>query len=282
MESVVKKNRIKAHLEALKQRDEKAMGIFVTNGFPTREATLPILEAIDDAGADFIELGMPFSDPLAEGLPIQQSSEVALKNGTTMKDAFSVVKAFRKNRDTPLLLMGYLNPVFRYGVSNFCRDAHSSGVDGLILPDLPPEESEIIQEAAEAHNLDLVFLIAPNTPDERITKTDELASAFVYAVSMTGLTGTAINGMDEVSGYLKRAKSLVQHNPLMVGFGIKSFEDATRLSQQTDGFIVGSAVIKLIEKLWQDASLSNQDRLEQLSAFVQQLKYGNKASHIPA
>ncbi len=282
MESVVKKNRIKTHLAALKQRDEKAMGIFVTNGFPTREATLPILEAIDDAGADFIELGMPFSDPLAEGLPIQQSSEVALKNGVTMKDAFSVVKEFRKNRDTPILLMGYLNPVFRYGISNFCRDAHSSGVDGLILPDLPPEESEIIREAAEAHNLDLVFLIAPNTPDERIVKTDELATAFVYAVSMTGLTGTAINGMDAVSGYLQRANSLVQHNPLMVGFGIKSFDDAMRLSQQTDGFIVGSAVIKLIEKLWQDASLSNQERLGQLTAFVRQLKYGNKASHIPA
>ncbi len=258
------------------------MGIFVTNGFPERHATNAILETIDAAGADFIELGMPFSDPLAEGLPIQQSSEQALRNGVTMTDAFKTAENFRKKSDTPLLLMGYLNPVFRYGVSNFCKDAHSSGVDGLILPDLPPEESNLIREAAAAHDLNLVFLIAPNTPDARIAKTDELSTAFVYAVSMTGLTGTAINGMDAVSSYLQRARSLVNNNPLMVGFGIKSFEDAMRLSEHTDGFIVGSAVIKLLEKLWQDASLTDEARLSQLQAFVQQLKHGNKDASVPA
>ena len=275
MNAVIEKSRIRQHLGELQRRGEKAMGIFVTNGFPNRDATASILKAIDKAGADFIELGMPFSDPLAEGLPIQQSSEQALKNGVTMKDAFLVAEDFRKESDTPLLLMGYLNPVFRYGISNFCRDARSSGVDGLILPDLPPEESYLITEAADAHDLDLVFLIAPNTPDDRIIKTDQLSSAFVYAVSMTGLTGTAIGAMDAVSAYLQRAKSLVKQNPLMVGFGIKSFEDAMRLSQHTDGFIVGSAVIKLIEKLWQDASLSTQDRLEHTSAFVEGVKRGN-------
>lgn len=268
-------SRIRRHLQALKEKDEKAMGIFVTNGFPERDATLSILQAIDKAGADFIELGMPFSDPLAEGLPIQQSSERALRNGVTMKDTFTVVEHFRRSSDTPVLLMGYLNPVFRYGVSNFCRDAHSSGVDGLILPDLPPEENNLIREAAEAHNLNLVFLIAPNTPDERIVKTDELSSAFVYAVSMTGLTGTAINGMDAVSDYLQRARSLVQKNPLMVGFGIKSFADAMRLSRHTDGFIVGSAVIKLLESLWQDGSLSDEERLDRLQSFIKQLKSGD-------
>ncbi len=272
-------SRIRRHLQALKEKDEKAMGIFVTNGFPERDATLSILKAIDKAGADFIELGMPFSDPLAEGLPIQQSSERALRNGVTMKDAFTVTEQFRRESDTPLLLMGYLNPVFRYGVSNFCRDANSSGVDGLILPDLPPEENNLIREAAEAHNLNLVFLIAPNTPDERIAKTDELSSAFVYAVSMTGLTGTAINGLDAVSDYLKRARSLVKENPLMVGFGIKSFADAMRLSRHTDGFIVGSAVINLLESLWQDDALSDKERLAHVKSFINRLKLGD---NVPA
>ncbi len=275
-------NRIREHLANLQARQEKAMGIFVTNGFPERDATLSILNAIDAGGADFIELGMPFSDPLAEGLPIQQSSERALANGVTMKDAFDVTEKFRKTSDTPLLLMGYLNPVFRYGVSNFCRDANSSGVDGLILPDLPPEESEIIREAAAAHNLNLVFLIAPNTPDERIKTTDDLSTAFVYAVSMTGLTGTSIGGIDAVSAYLKRAKSLVQQNPLLVGFGIKSFEDAARLSQHTDGYIVGSALIKKLETLWADTSLSDEERLAQTTSFVNALKYGTQNAHIPA
>lgn len=275
MTNIVEKSRVRRHLQALKEKNQKAMGIFVTNGFPEQRATLSILQAIDNAGADFIELGMPFSDPLAEGLPIQQSSEQALRNGVTMKDAFTVAEKFRRDSDTPLLLMGYLNPVFRYGVSNFCRDAHSSGVDGLILPDLPPEESYLIREAAEAHNLNLVFLIAPNTPDARIVKTDELSSAFVYAVSMTGLTGTAIDGMDAVSAYLQRARSLVKQNPLMVGFGIKSFADAMRLSRHTDGFIVGSAVIKMLETLWQDTSLSDEERLARTQSFIKRLKLGD-------
>lgn len=254
------------------------MGIFLTNGFPTKAATLPLLQAIDEAGADFIELGMPFSDPLAEGLPIQQSSEIALNNGVTMEDAFRVSAEFRKKSDTPLLLMGYINPVFRYGISNFCRDAHSSGVNGLILPDLPPEESAMIREAAYKHNLDLVFLIAPNTPDDRIQETDELATAFVYAVSMTGLTGTTINSKDAVSEYLERAQRIVQNNPLLVGFGIKTYEDAMKLSRHTDGFIVGSAVIKAVAALWQNQQLTMEEKLQKVRTMVASLKYGEQAS----
>ena len=276
-DQIVETNRIKSHFDTLKARNEKAMGIFVTSGFPTLEATLPILHTIDEAGADFIELGMPFSDPLAEGLPIQLSSERALKNGVSMKDTLNTAEKFRKKSDTPLLLMGYLNPLFRYGISNFCRDAHSSGVDGLILPDLPAEERHLIQEAASRHQMNLVFLIAPNTPDERIALADEHASAFVYAVSMTGLTGTKIGAIDAVSSYLQRARRLVTNNPLLVGFGIKSHEDARRLSQYTDGYIVGSAVIKLLERCWDDQSLSNEDRHRRLRSFIHTLKYGDLA-----
>lgn len=270
-------SRIHRTIEACRARGEKAMGLFLTNGFPDPQSTLPLLEAIDDGGADFIELGMPFSDPLAEGLPIQRASARALRHGVTMDDAFRTAEAFRRGRDTPLLLMGYVNPLLRYGVGNFCRAARSSGVDGLILPDLPPEESALIEDEARAAGLDLVFLIAPNTPDARVRVVDERAGAFVYAVSVTGLTGTALGAVDAVEAYLQRARRLVTRNPLLVGFGIRSHEDALRLSRHTDGFIVGSALITLVERLWDDAEGRPEERLAAVRRFVHALKYGDAA-----
>jgi len=259
----------------LRSQGEKAMGLFLTNGFPNPGATLPILRAIDDAGVDFIELGMPFSDPLAEGLPIQRSSERALSHGVTMDDAFDTAAGFRKMSDTPLLLMGYVNPVLKYGPDRFCERAQAAGVDGLILPDVPPEEAGFIADAAKRHDLDIVFLIAPNTSDERIRRIDELASGFVYAVSVTGLTGSALSG--DVDLYLKRARSLVTDNALLVGFGIKSHDDAMQLSEHTDGFIVGSALINRCAEVWADPSLTDEDRLDAVRTFVSDLKYGPAA-----
>ncbi|MDX1532002.1 MAG: tryptophan synthase subunit alpha, partial [Rhodothermales bacterium] len=233
------------------------MGLFLTSGFPEPAATLPLLRALDDGGADFIELGMPFSDPLAEGLPIQQASARALAHGTTMADAFRTAEAFRGKSPTPLLLMGYVNPVLRYGPAAFCRDAAAAGVDGLILPDLPPEEADLVAEHAEASGLPLVFLVAPNTPDERVRLVDERATGFVYAVSVAGLTGGEIADADAVSAYLERVRRLVRNNPLLVGFGIRTAADAARLSRPTDGFIVGSALIREVERLWDDAALDD-------------------------
>ena len=219
--------------------------------------------------------GMPFSDPLAEGLPIQQSSARALGHGVKMEDAFRTAEQFRAHSETPLLLMGYVNPILRYGVSNFCQAARSSGVDGLILPDLPPEESHLVAGQAQQAGLDMVYLIAPNTPDHRIAEIDALASGFVYAVSITGITGSGLGDrLDAVAAYLQRARRLVQHNPVLVGFGIKTHADAMRLSRHTDGFIVGSALIRLIERLWDDASLTPNERLRQVQHFAQALKYG--------
>ena len=266
--------RIHTALSALKARNEKAMGLFLTSGFPDPDSTLPLLHAIDEAGADFIELGMPFSDPLAEGLPIQRSSTRALSHGVTMDDAFRTASAFRENSETPLFLMGYINPVLRYGVKRFCQRAGEAGVDGLILPDLPVEESAMIKEEADRKDLRLVYLIAPNTPDDRIIQIDQLANAFVYAVSVTGLTGSSLDAVDTVTSYLQRARRLVQNNPLMVGFGITSHEDATRLSQSTDGFIVGSALIRQVEALWDDDALDRETRLNQVRRFVHSLKHG--------
>ena len=266
---------LRSAIEAAGARGEKAMGLFLTNGFPDRDSTLPILQAADEAGADFIELGMPFSDPLAEGLPIQRSSERALKQGIRMSDAFRLAEAFRRSSQTPLVLMGYINPVLRYGVSNFCRDARSSGVQGLILPDLPPEEREIVDGEARAQGLDFISLIAPNSSDTRIAEVDAASRGFVYAVSMTGLTGTQIGGMDAVQAYLERARRLVTRNPLMVGFGIRTHADAMRLSAHTDGFIIGSALIDMADRTWADVSLTPAARLDAIRRFVHTLKYGD-------
>ncbi len=253
----------------------KAMGIFITSGFPNPDVTLEILNAIDAGGADFIELGMPFSDPLAEGLPIQQSSERALAAGASMKTTMEAALRFRAGSDTPLLLMGYLNPVIRFGVSNFFQTAASCGVDGVILPDLPPSERPLVAGAAESAGVDVIQLIAPNTSDERIRLVDDVSSGFVYAVSITGLTGTGHGQSGAVNQYLRKARTLVTHNPLLVGFGISSHEDAMRLSEHTDGFIVGSAVIRKVDALYGDSSLTSAERAAALSRFVRDLKQGS-------
>ena len=262
----------------LKQRQQPAMGLFLTSGFPHPEASLPLLHTLAEAGADFLELGMPFSDPLAEGKPIQRASEVALAQGITMQDTLQTVARFRTQSEVPLLLMGYYNPILRYGIKTFCMDAKEAGVDGLIIADLPPEEAGELHQEATAAGLAMVYLIAPNTPDERIRTIDTLATGFVYAVSVTGLTGSSIQ-VQAVEPYLQRARRHIQKNPLLVGFGIKSPEDARRLSAYTDGYIVGSALIQKIENLWQDAVLSEGERLQSVREFVRYLKVGGHVSH---
>ncbi len=274
-------SRIRDAIAAAGHRGEKAMGLFVTSGFPNPESTLRILQEIDRNGADFIELGMPFSDPLGEGLPIQRSSERALRKGIRLEGTLETARAFRGSSETPLLLMGYINPIFHFGIRRFCRAAVDAGVDGLILPDLPPEESGIIRGEAAAAGLAMVNLIAPNTPDGRVRNIDEMTTAFVYAVSITGLTGTGLGSVDSVETYLARVRALVQKNPLLVGFGIKSHDDAVRLSRHTDGFIVGSALIRLIETAWDDPSLGADARLERIASFTRQLKYGAAAVESP-
>lgn len=270
-------SRLDDTFETLRARNEKAMGLFLTDGFPNPDATVPLLHALDRGGVDFIELGMPFSDPLAEGRPIQKASARALDHGVTMRDTFARAETFRAESDTPVLLMGYVNPVLKYGIEAFCRDAAAAGVDGLILPDLPPEESDDLTSAAARHDLDLVFLIAPNSSDDRIRAVDERATGFVYAVSVTGLTGSDLDGTPTVDDYLQRAQDLVQQNPLLVGFGIKTHEDAMRLSQHTDGFIVGSALINRVEALWDEEQPPVDERLDAVSAFARRLKQGTPA-----
>ena len=268
--------RLRRHLLDLRAQGETAMGLFLTSGFPQRDATLDILRAVDAGGADFIELGMPFSDPVAEGLPIQEASERALRGGATMADAFETARALRAESETPVVLMGYANPVFRYGASDFCADAGSAGVDGLILPDLPLEESDELEHHAAAHGLAITHLVAPNTPPERVALAAARSTGFVYAVSVAGLTGSGLGDADATDAYLARTRDAVGHAadgvPLNVGFGIKTRQDAARLTQHTDGFIVGSALIRTVEALWDDDSLSDTERLDAVSAWARALK----------
>ena len=267
--------RLRTVLSELKRRREKAMGLFLTNGFPSLDATVPLLRALDAGGADFLEIGMPFSDPLAEGLPVQRSSARALAGGVQMEDVFRTARTFRERSETPLLLMGYINPILQYGVGNFCAAARSSGIDGLIIPDLPPEEAGLITASADECQLEMVFLLAPNTSDVRARRIDQLSTGFVYAVSVTGTTGACLeHRMENVARYLERANRIIEYNPVLVGFGIKTHADARRLCRHADGFIVGSALVEVIEGLWNDSSLSFTDRLEGVRQFARNLAAG--------
>jgi tryptophan synthase alpha chain len=252
---------------------EKIMSLFLTAGYPDPEATVDLILGFEENGVDLVELGMPFSDPLADGPTIQYSSNVAIEQGITMKKILNIVEQVREKSDIPIILMGYINPVLRYGAERFCHDAAEAGVDGLIIPDIPIEESGILKGEADKNELPIIYLVAPNTSDERMRKIDEQSQGFVYCVSVTGVTG-AREG-DEVARsvqrFISRVKQNVTKNPKMVGFGIKSHEDAQRIAADMDGFIVGSALIDTIrdnypEEGWKD----------EVFAFVRSLKYGKE------
>ena len=235
-------------------KKEKVLNVYCTAGYPYLDSTLEVIKALQENGADIIELGMPYSDPLADGPVIQESSTVALKNGMTIKKLFEQLKDFR-SQDSPLgdggknlgvLLMGYMNPVLQYGFEKFCANAASVGIDGLIIPDLPEYEFENEYGAIiKKYGLDFIFLVTPETSNERVKKLDELSSGFLYAVSSSSTTGRDKN-MTDVQGYLQRLRGLKLKNPILVGFGIKdkaSFESACA---HTDGAIIGSAYIKAL------------------------------------
>jgi tryptophan synthase alpha chain len=270
-------SRLKAHLESIAAAGEKALGMFITSGFPDLDATPDLLRAIDAGGADFIELGMPFSDPLAEGIPIQRSSERALAAGVTMRQTLEYAADFTASSDTPLLLMGYGNPVMRYGIDRFFEEARTAGVQGVILPDVLPAPDSPFFCAAAAHGVDTVCLVSPTTPQERVTYIDELSSGFVYAVSVTGVTGADKGDAKPIQDYLRRIRPAVSRNALLVGFGIRSAEDVASMVAETDGAIVGSALVNLVAACWDDSDLSHAQRLERVEAFVRELKSGTSS-----
>lgn len=268
---IAQKSRIQSLFEN-RSSSEKVMSLFISAGYPDLESTVGLILGFEKNGADLIELGMPFSDPLADGHTIQYASNTAIKNGITMDKIFGMVHEIRKSSEIPLILMGYINPIMKYGIDRFCEEAARSGVDGLIIPDAPVEESSIISKPAADYNLDLIYLVAPNSSDERMKVVDEHSKGFVYCVSVTGVTG-AREG-DEVAKsverFIDRVQKNVRKNPKLVGFGIKNYQDAQIISKEVDGFIVGSALIDTIRSEYPE-----QGWREKVLSFVKELKYGN-------
>jgi len=225
---------------------EKLLSIFVTAGFPEIDSTKEIILALDEAGVDFIELGIPFSDPIADGPVIQKASDRAIDNGVNIENIFQMMMEIRKISQIPIILMGYLNPINKMGIETFLDKAKSSEVDGLIIPDWNLEENQRYSDILKNYDLDIIHLVAPNTPPDRIKLIDQISSSFIYCVAYTGVTGQDNKPTEDTSHFLKTIREDLNH-PLMIGFGIKSREDYLTSTNYADGVIIGSAFIQLLE-----------------------------------
>lgn len=239
-------NRIEKLFESKPQR---VLNVYFTAGYPKLNDTTEIIEALANSGADLIEIGVPFSDPIADGPTIQASNDVALANGMTLKTLLSQLKGIREKVDIPIILMGYINPIVQYGVEKFCADCQEVGVDGLILPDLPMfEYLEVHKPVFEKHGLLNIFLITPQTSDERIKQIDENSSGFIYMVSSASTTGAKTGISDEQEAYFKRVNDMGLKNPRLIGFGISNKETFGKACKNANGAIIGSAFIKMLEQ----------------------------------
>jgi tryptophan synthase alpha chain len=239
-------SRIKTTFDALKAQGKKALIPYITGGDPLKEATVPMMHALVDAGSDIIELGVPFSDPMADGPTIQLACERALEHGTSLRDVLAMVKEFRTtNTETPVVLMGYLNPVEAMGYQTFVDRAVEAGVDGVLMVDLPPEEACDVDSIFKDAGLDVVYLIAPTTTDKRIESIGKSGSGYVYYVSLKGVTGSKALDVDDVARNLERIRAHVSI-PVGVGFGIQDGETAAKVAAISDGVIVGSALVNRI------------------------------------
>ena len=231
---------------------EAVLNIYYTAGYPNTDDTLRIAEALAKSGADMLEIGIPFSDPVADGPTIQESSKIVLYQSMTLELLFTQLKDLRTSVDIPVLLMGYINPILQYGIERFCRDCKSVGIDGVILPDLPLQEfKDHYQTLFEGHNLHNVFLISPNTSEDRIRMIDGVSEGFVYMVSSSSITGAKAGVEDSQIHYFERVNAMKLSNPRLIGFGISNKETFDKASQYANGAIIGSA---FINQLKEDAS----------------------------
>jgi tryptophan synthase alpha chain len=248
-------NRLDKTLAALGQSNRSGLVAYFTAGDPTPEATLDLLRGLSGAGADVIELGMPFSDPVADGPIIQRANTRALQAGQTMEKTLSLVGAFRQHdARTPLVLMGYLNPILRYAIAPFMADASAAGVDGLIVLDLPPEHAGEMARAAQRNNIHLIRMTAPTTDDERLSRSLRTASGFVYHVMLAGTTGSALPTGSEISKALAGVRAQTGL-PIAAGFGIRSPEQARLVARHADLVVVGSRLVEVLEQDGIDAAL---------------------------
>lgn len=242
-------NRIAARFAELKNQNRKGLVTFITAGDPDAATSQAILNDLPHWGADIIELGMPFSDPMADGPAIQDAGGRALKAGADMKQTLAMAKAFRAKHDkTPLILMGYYNPIYSYGVEKFAKDAATAGADGLIIVDLPPEEDAELREPAQKAGLDIIRLVTPTTDDKRLEVILDGAGGFIYVVAIAGVTGTASANADALKPLLERLRKRTKL-PVAVGFGINTPADARAMAVHADAVVVGSAIVRTIGAL---------------------------------
>ena len=242
--------RVKNKFKELKQKKQKAFGVFLTAGYPSLEYSKDIFKIILDAEVDFIEIGLPFSDPMADGPLIQHSSQIAIEQNTSVEECFKLVKEIRKiNNEIPIILMGYYNPIHYYGNLKFIKKAVLSGIDGLIIVDLPMEEDEEFYNLSYKNNLPLIRLVTPTTDEERLKKILKNAHGFVYYVSVTGITGTKSASVNDVKNKIKVIKKIT-NLPVIAGFGIKNSVDAKKMSSISDGIVIGSSLVNKIEEVY--------------------------------
>jgi tryptophan synthase alpha chain len=272
--SGTKNGRIEARFEKLKQEKRAALVTFISAGDPDYGNSLEILKALPDAGADIVELGMPFTDPMADGPAIQAAGLRALNAGQTMKKTLAMAGEFRKgNSDTPLILMGYFNPIHSYGLEKFVVDASEAGVDGLIIVDLPPEENAELCALADAQNIRIIHLATPTTDDKRLPKILERAGGFLYYVSITGVTGAAAPDLGKVEKHVSWLREQAEI-PICVGFGIRRPEQAAAFGRIAEGVVVGSAIVDLISQGIDESGKFSSSQISKITGLVSDLARG--------
>lgn len=258
-------NRIDKKFKELKRGKSKAFIVYITSGDPNIAVTYELIMELENCGADILELGIPFSDPIADGPTIQAASQRALENKINIDTIFKLVKKVRRESSVPIALMTYYNPVYIYGIKDFVKDAKDAGVDGVIVPDLPPEEAKELITQSERYDFKHIFLLSPTSSPERIRLVSRKTDGFIYYVSLTGVTGARKYLPPEIGRDVKRIKKSTKR-PVCVGFGISRPDQARSIAKVSDGIIVGSAVIKIIEK-----NLGKKDIPKRVGRFVRPL-----------
>jgi tryptophan synthase alpha chain len=275
-------SRIAARFAALRREGRGALIPFLEAGDPDPETSRAILRGMPDAGADLIEIGMPFTDPMADGPTIQAAGQRALHAGATLPRTLAMVRDFRRENDTtPIVLMGYLNPILSYGPPRFCADAAAAGVDGLIVVDLPTEEADLLAPHADAHGLDIIRLIAPTTDAARLPQVLRASSGFVYYVSITGITGTRTASADELAAAIPRIRAATDL-PIAIGFGVRSPEQAAGAVRAADGAVVASALIDLMAATLDAQGRATDATVPAVLDAVRALAAGVREARVPA
>jgi tryptophan synthase alpha chain len=245
-------------------KNNNLLSIYYTAGYPELNATVNIAEALEKSGVDFLEIGFPYSDPVADGPTNQYSSQKSLEYGMTLKVLFEQLKDIRKSVSIPILLMGYVNPILQFGIEKFCKTAAEIGVDGIIVPDLPIYEYEALYAKYFIdNNLSNIFMVTPQTSEERICKIDELSNSFIYLLSSSSVTGFSLNVSSDIEDYYKRIKAMQLKSPTIIGFGISNSDNFNKACEYANGAIVGSAFVRF---------LAEQDYLEKIPAFIRSIR----------